>query len=103
MKNRRSKRKKRHVIMRMKPNQTLTVYDMFSRFDFEITLIQKDSGRTELDFNIPGSMRIARGAMANRGTIAKLADSKICDINVRASNHQSSQQPTNETDLQKAV
>lgn len=60
MKNRRSKRKKRHITMRIKPNQTLTIYDMFSRFDFEITLIQKDSGRMELDFNIPGSIRIAK-------------------------------------------
>ena len=53
-------RKRHHVFMRMKPNQTLTVFDMFSRFDFEITLIQKDAGRMELDFNIPGNVRVAK-------------------------------------------
>jgi len=59
VKNRRTK--KRHLIMDVKENQPVTVYDLFSRFDIELRVFHKDAGRLAIDFNVPGSMRIARG------------------------------------------
>jgi len=59
MKNRKSKRK-RHIILNVSPNQKVTVFDIFSRFDIELTVVEKGAGRLALDFFIPGSIRIAK-------------------------------------------
>ena len=57
----RRNKKKRHLILDVLPNEKVTAFDMFSRFDIELSVIQRDAGRLAIDFNIPGNVRIAKG------------------------------------------
>ena len=62
MKNRTKKR--RHVLIDVEPREKLTVYDIHSRFAVELNVIEKGIGRLAIDFNIPGSMRVAKGSLS---------------------------------------
>lgn len=57
------KRKKHRVVFQVKTNEKLSVFDLFSRFDFEVQLTE-EAGRTYLNFLCPYSMRFARGGLS---------------------------------------
>lgn len=45
------------------PNEPVTAFDIYSRFELELRVFQKDSGRMAIDFLVPGSIRLARGTL----------------------------------------
>jgi len=65
-KNRKRSKKKRHFLVDVLPNENVTVFDMFSRFDIEMKILQRDAGRLAIDFLLPGSVRIAKGNNGER-------------------------------------
>lgn len=56
--------RRRHVSFRVNPHEKLVVFDIFSRFSLELSIIEKSTGRLEIDFLVPGNIRITKGSLS---------------------------------------